>query len=100
MSEEHISELNRLITAYLDLAENRAKRFQITKMEDWIKFINQFLELSDYPILTNKGKVGALEAKLKAEGEYEKFRVKQDQNYLSDFDKQIKLLFDNSDKKK
>ena len=100
MSEEHISELNRLITAYLDLAENRAKRFQITKMEDWIKFINQFLELSDYPILTNKGKVSALEAKLKAEGEYEKFRVKQDQNYLSDFDKQIKLLFDNSDKKK
>ena len=99
LSKEHISELNRLVTAYLDLAENRAKRFQATKMEEWIKFINQFLELSDYPILTDKGKISALEAKLKAEGEYEKFRVKQDQNYLSDFDKQIKLMFDDEEKR-
>jgi len=100
LSKEHISELNRLASAYLDLAENRAIRFQETKMEEWIKFINQFLELSDYPILTDKGKISTLEAKLKAESEYEKFRIKQDQNYLSDFDKQIKLIFDDKDEKK
>ena len=99
LSKEHISELNRLVTAYLDLAENRAIRFQGTKMEEWIRFINQFLELSDYPILTDKGKISTLEAKLKAEGEYEKFRIKQDQNFLSDFDKQIKLMFDDEDEK-
>ena len=99
LSKEHISELNRLVTAYLDLAENRARRFQGTKMEEWIKFINQFLELSDYPILTDKGKISTLEAKLKAEGEYKKFRIKQDENYLSDFDKQIKLMFDDESEK-
>ena len=97
LSKEHISELNRLVSAYLDLAENRAKRFQETKMDEWIKFINQFLKLSDYPILKDKGKVSALEAKLKAEGEYKKYRIKQDQNYISDFDEQIKLMFDDED---
>ena len=99
LSKEHISELNRLVSAYLDLAENRAKRFQETKMDEWIKFINQFLELSDYPILTDKGKISTLEAKLKAEGEFERYRVFQDQNYMSDFDKQIKLMFDEDDQK-
>ena len=99
LSKEHISELNRLVSAYLDLAENRAQRFQETKMEEWINFINQFLQLSDYPILNDKGKVTTLEAKLKAEGEYEKYRVIQDQHYISDFDKQIKLMFDEEDEK-
>ncbi len=61
-------------------------------MEAWIKFINQFLKLSNYPILKDKGKVNALEAKLKAEQEYEKYRIIQDKNYISDFDKEIKRL--------
>jgi hypothetical protein len=94
LSEEHIRELNRLVSAYLDLAENRAERQQTTKMADWAKFINQFLELSDYPILQDKGKVSALKAKLKAEGEYDKYRIIQDKNYRSDFDRQIKLMLD------
>lgn len=94
LSKEHISELNRLVSAYLDLAENRAIRLQETKMNEWIKFINQFLELSDYPILNDKGRISKLKAKLKAEGEYEKYRIRQDKNYISDFDKQIRLMFD------
>jgi hypothetical protein len=49
-------------------------------------FLNRFLELSEYPILTHKGKVSALEAKLKAESEFETFRVQQDKEYISDFD--------------
>ncbi len=92
LDEAHINELNQIISAYLDLAENRAKRQIITKMEDWAQFLDGFLELSQYPILKDKGKVSALEAKLKAEQEYEKYRVTQDQNYISDFDKEIKRI--------
>ncbi len=92
LTEEHIRELNGLVSAYLDLAENRATRQIVMKMEDWIKFIDQFLELSNYPILQDKGKVSALKAKLKADKEFEKYRKIQDKNYLSDFDREIKRL--------
>jgi hypothetical protein len=92
LNEAHIRELNRIVSAYLDLAENRAERGIITSMQDWANFLNQFLELSQYPILQDKGKVSALEAKLKAEQEYETFRKIQDQYYLSDFDKEIKRI--------
>ena len=61
-------------------------------MKDWSKFLTNFLQLSNYPILKDKGKVTMLEAKLKAEKEFEKFRVIQDRNYESDFDKEIKKL--------
>lgn len=92
LNEEHIRELNRIVSAYLDLAENRAERGITTTMQDWQKFLNQFLELSEYPILQDKGKVSALEAKLKAEQEYEVFRKIQDEYYLSDFDKEVKRI--------
>lgn len=92
LNEAHIRELNRIVSAYLDLAENRAERGIIMKMNDWANFLNQFLELSQYPILKDKGKVSSLEAKLKAEQEYETFRKIQDENYLSDFDKEIKWI--------
>ncbi|HEX3044481.1 MAG TPA: virulence RhuM family protein [Bacillota bacterium] len=92
LSENHIKELNRIVSAYLDLAENRAERGILMKMEDWLKFLNQFLELSNYPILENKSQVSALEAKLKAEQEYETYRKVQDNNYLSDFDKEVKRI--------
>ncbi len=92
LNEAHIKELNRIVSAYLDLAENRATRGIVTNMQEWILFLNQFLELSQYPILQDKGKVSALEAKLKAEQEYEVFRKIQDENYISDFDKEIKRI--------
>ena len=92
LSEAHIRELNRIVSAYLDLAENRAERQVLMKMEDWIQFLNNFLELSNYPILKDKGKVSALEAKIKAEQEYETYRKRQDREYLSDFDKEIKRI--------
>jgi hypothetical protein len=92
LNEAHIKELNRIISAYLDLAENRAERGQLMKMQDWARFLNSFLELADYPILEDAGKVSALEAKLKAEGEYEVFRKQQDRDYISDFDREIKRL--------
>ena len=92
LNEAHIKELNRIISAYLDLAENRAQRHLITKMEEWSEFLNGFLELSRYPVLKDKGKVSAIEAKLKAEKEYAEYRTIQDENYLSDFDKEIKRI--------
>ena len=92
LSEAHVKELNRLVSAYLDLAENRAERGIVMKMADWAEFLNHFLELSNYPILQDKGKVSALEAKLKAEGEYEVYRQRQDAEYVSDFDREIKRL--------
>jgi hypothetical protein len=92
LSEQHIKELNRIVSAYLDLAENRAERRIPMTMADWASFLDRFLDLSNYPILTDKGKVSALEARLKAEQEYEKFRLLQDQTFLSDFDRQIRHL--------
>jgi hypothetical protein len=92
LSEAHVKELNRIVSAYLDLAENRAGRGILMKMADWIAFLNRFLELSDYPILKDQGKVSALEARLKAEQEYEAYRQRQDAEYVSDFDREIKRL--------
>ncbi len=92
LSEAHVKELNRIVSAYLDLAENRAERGIVTRMADWVKFLNEFLTLSSYPILQDKGRVSALEAKLKAEGEYEVYRKRQDTEYLSDFDREIKRI--------
>jgi hypothetical protein len=92
LSEQHIIKLNRIVSAYLDLAESRAESGIVMNMEDWAKFLNQFLELSNSPILQNKGSVSAMEAKIKAEAEYEKYKVVQDQLFESDFDKEIKKM--------
>lgn len=89
LSENHIQELNRIVSAYLDLAENNAKRQLLMKMEDWSTFLNNFLQLSSYPILLDNGKISQLEAKIKAESEFDKFRIIQDRDYISDFDKEI-----------
>ncbi len=92
LNEEHLKTLERIVSAYLDLAENRASRGIVMNMKDWVVFLDKFLELSDYPILLDSGKISALKAKLKAESEYDKFRVVQDRNYVSDFDRAIKML--------
>jgi len=100
LGEAHIKELNQIISAYLDLAENRAQRQILMKMQDWIQFLHGFLELSSYPILQDKGKVSALEAKLKAEQEYDEYRVIQDEIYLSDFDKEVWRIREGKDEYK
>lgn len=89
LNQEHLKALERIVSSYLDLAESRARNRQVMNMKDWDKFLIQFLELADYPILTHKGKVSNLEAKIKAENEFEKFRITQDQQYISDFDKEL-----------
>lgn len=97
LEESHLKELEKIVSAYLDLADNRATRNIVMNMKDWVVFLDKFIEISDYPILLDNGKISALEAKIKAESEYEKFRVIQDRNYISDFDVEIqKLLLDNN----
>ena len=92
LNEEHLKMLQRVVTSYLDLAESRAINRKVMNMKEWDEFLMQFLELTDFPILTNTGRISMLKAKLKAESEYDKFRVIQDKNYISDFDKEIKKL--------
>lgn len=92
LNDAHLQELNRIISAYLDLAENYAKRQIVMQMENWTLFLNNFLQLSNYPILNDKGKITHLEAKIKAEMEFDKFRIIQDREYLSDFDKEVLKL--------
>ncbi len=72
---------------YLDVAENRAKRHIPMKMEDWIKSVEDIFKMNFYDNLNNKGIISHKEAVDKAENEYEKYKVIQDKNYVSDFDK-------------
>lgn len=90
LNEKHIDKLNRIVTSYLDLAEVKAENKQVMNMKDWDEYLTQFLEFTNSPILRDTWKISMLEAKLKAESEYDKFRVIQDQEYISDFDKELK----------
>lgn len=92
LSEKNINALNRLVSAYLDLAEDRAEREIATTMNDWCEILDNFLHLAQRPILEDSGHISAIEAKIKAEREFEVFRKTQDINYVSDFDKEIKRL--------
>ncbi len=89
LNEEEISELNRIVTMYLDFAENMARRQKEMKMVDWIGRLDGFLAFNEYDILKDAGKISASVAKKIAEKEYEKFRVIQDRVYKSDFDKVV-----------
>ena len=89
LSEEELLNLSRLVSGYLDLAESRATRHIPMTMKDWAERLNSLLELMDYGILKDNGKVTAELAKQKAETEFEKYRIIQDRLYSSDFDKYL-----------
>ena len=86
--------LGRIVNAFLDLAEDRAKRHIPMTMEDWAKYIDRFLMMDDRELLQDNGKVSAEEAKEFAESEFEKYRIIQDRLFKSDFDKEIEGLLD------
>jgi len=75
---------------YLDYAELQANKQIPMKMKDWVKKLNAFLKFNEYEVLDNLGEVSAEVAKSLAEKEYSKFRIKQDKDYISDFDKETK----------
>ena len=92
LNQIEIDALNEIVTMYLDYAGNQAKRQIVMKMKDWIVKLDAFLQFNQYDILKNAGKVSAKVAKELAETEYKKFRIKQDEKFLSDFDKQMKRI--------
>jgi hypothetical protein len=92
LQENEIGDLNLLVSAFLDLAEFQARRSQVMNMKDWLERINGFLVSNRLDVLPNAGSVSHEEAIEKAHAEYEVFRIKQDQMYLSDLDKEIKKL--------
>lgn len=94
LSESELSALNRIVTMYLDYAENQAARQISMRMQDWIEKLDAFLRFNEYDILQDAGKVSHEVAKALAEKAYEQYRIQQDENYESDFDKEIKRLKD------
>ena len=90
--EREIKELDRIVEQYLLYAENQAARQIPMKMADWIKRLDAFLNFNDYDILTSAGSVSHEVAKQLAEGQYEAFRVRQDREFESDFEKEIARL--------
>ena len=90
LSDKEVDALNRLSTAFLDMAELRAQRQIVATMADWKKQLDNFLNLYGYDKLNDAGTISAEQAKEKAYAEYDKFRIIQDREYLSDFDKEIR----------
>lgn len=95
LSDMEVTSLNRLSNAFLDVAEDRADRQLIMTMADWKKELERFIGYYRYDILENTGTISAEEAKEKAYAEYDKFRIVQDREYLSDFDQEIKKWREN-----
>ena len=98
LSQDEMKQLNRMVTAYLDFAENMTLRHIPLTMGDWEKRLNSFIEMFDYGILQDSGKVSAEIAKLHAETEFEKYRVVQDRLFMSDFVKYMLELEENAKK--
>ena len=94
LSDKEVTALNRLSTAFLDVAELSAERQMIMTMADWKKQLDDFLTLYEYDKLDGAGSISAEQAKEKAYAEYDKFRLIQDKDYLSDFDKEIQIWKD------
>jgi len=92
MQESEIKSLERIVSMYLDYAENQATRQIPMKMEDWVSRLDAFLQFNEYSVLKDAGKIKHEIALKLATKEYEKFRVIQDQNFVSDFEKEVKKI--------
>ncbi len=92
LTRDELESLGRIVNAYLDLAEDRARRKIPMTMEDWAKRLDMFLEFDEREILEDKGRVAAEIAKAHAESEFEKYRIVQDRLFESDFDRLIKQI--------
>lgn len=89
LNQTELSDLNDIVNMYLDYAENQAKRNKLMSMQDWISKLDAFLQFNEYDILHNFGTVTRQIANALAYHEYEKYRVIQDKEYVSDFDKEM-----------
>ncbi len=87
LTEHELRRLDRVVSMYLDYAEEQAERHIPMSMEDWAKKLDAFLQFNEYELLNNVGRVSAQVAKVFAESEFEKYRIIQDRLFQSDFDK-------------
>ena len=94
LNKPELDHLNRIVTMYLDFAELQAVRNIPMYMKDWIEKLNAFLKFSEYEILTNAGSISHEVALVLAHKEYEIFNKDQDKKYISDFDREVKVLLD------
>jgi hypothetical protein len=92
LQEKELDHLNRIVTMYLDYAELQAQRGIIMRMKDWVVKLDAFLKFNERDILADAGKVSHEVAEALALKEYEKYRVVQDKNYISDFDREVKKI--------
>lgn len=99
LDEHELDELNRIVEMYLVFAESQARRGKVMYMKDWVEKLDSFLHFSENAILQNLGKVSHEVAEALALGEYEKYRVEQDRNYISDFDREVVKLLEVKKKK-
>jgi hypothetical protein len=90
--ESEIKELERIVSMYLDYAENQAARQIPMRMADWVRKLDAFLQFNEYDVLTNAGNVSHEVAKQLAEAQYARFRVTQDRAFESDFEREIKRI--------
>lgn len=98
--EREIKELERIVSMYLDYAENQAARQIPMKMADWALKLDAFLQFNEYEVLTNAGKVSAEVARRLAEEQYDRFRVRQDHEFESDFEAEVKRIESKRSKKR
>jgi len=99
LNEKELNLLNRIVTMYLDYAEMQAQKGIIMNMKDWIEKLDAFLKFNEKDILQDSGKISHEVAVALAETEYEKYRVIQEECYISDFDREVKILLDERNKK-
>lgn len=97
LTEDELGQLNRMVTSYLDFAENMAQRHIPLTMQDWETRLNRFIEMFEYGLLRDAGRVSAEIARLHAETEFEKYRVIQDREFLSDYDRFLLELEEHAD---
>lgn len=94
--EKEVQELERIVSMYLDYAENQAARKIQMRMADWVARLDAFLKFNEYEVLTNAGRISAEVAKRLADQQYETFRVQQDHDFESDFDREIRRIATNA----
>lgn len=93
LSEKEVESLNRLSNAFIDIAEQRAENHILMTMNDWLDLLQRYMDLNNSPVLFDAGYVTNEQAVEKAFTKYDKFRIIQDREIMSDFDRQLNLLF-------
>ena len=99
LTESEINQLNLIVSLYIDFADLQALSGRLMKMQDWINKLDEFLTISEKKLLHSAGSVSAKQAEQKALEEFEKYRTSRDENYISDFDREVKKLIKSKKKK-